>query len=152
MSSVLSSLHRRRYLVTSNILWFCYTISRLILAIINSAIKNWNTNFCSSGVTRWISGAAVVNAFYSASRNQIGKVYQFIDAHIIYFLYIYVWTFKIRKWNYLDITGLGIKIANVSLPKTIHRNKKPSPFLLKIRATWRPQGFSPCEPSQLFLH
>uniref|UniRef100_A0A8C5IK54 Neprilysin n=1 Tax=Junco hyemalis TaxID=40217 RepID=A0A8C5IK54_JUNHY len=27
---------------------------------------------------RWISGAAVVNAFYSASRNQIGKVYLFI--------------------------------------------------------------------------
>uniref|UniRef100_A0A8C5ILJ6 Neprilysin n=1 Tax=Junco hyemalis TaxID=40217 RepID=A0A8C5ILJ6_JUNHY len=26
----------------------------------------------------WISGAAVVNAFYSASRNQIGKVYLFI--------------------------------------------------------------------------
>ena len=24
---------------------------------------------------RWISGAAVVNAFYSSGRNQIGKVY-----------------------------------------------------------------------------
>lgn len=69
------------------------------------------------------------------------------------FLYVYVCTFKIRKWNYLDITSLGIKIPNVSLPKTIHRNKNPSPFLLNVRTYGGPKvSHLVNHPSSLHSH
>lgn len=67
-----------------------FNSSRLILIGWSCFTERVNIYFCGkwiewgngvSSVTnfyvfhRWISGAAVVNAFYSSGRNQIGKVY-----------------------------------------------------------------------------